>query len=241
MNGFTDLDLDSNLSLEHARADLNTTRLTALSEQTPKTSYPIHQVEMQKVVDINTGIVRYSLMPSGELRLGANHERALAAGDLFFNAQGRLMGITNYKTADLELLVLFILKQHDITFTIEIQRVQNTPPRTLLNITSKLFAFVDTLSVNLLDGLVQANTPTSPTLDEDDEELDIEYEWRPQGNSASPVSFFYRRGDSNGQHKTTAKKSAYDPQFATLLQILETEKATLPEDGVTPKLPGCSG
>ncbi|MDF1678776.1 MAG: hypothetical protein P1U32_08805 [Legionellaceae bacterium] len=250
MTGFTDLDLDSTLGLEQARSDLDTLRLTALSEQTPKASYPIHQVAIQKIIDINTDSVRYSLMPSGELRLGANHKGALAAGDLFFNAQNQLLGITNYKAADVELLALFILKKHDIAFADEIQRVQDSPPKTLLNATAKLFTFIDTLSANLLDGLIQANTPHFLTLDEEEDiDADVEDEiltskgkWQPQGSSASPSGFFYEcRDDNNKRHKPLAKKSGYERQFATLLQILEAEKIAPPEDGATPELPGCSG
>lgn len=171
MPGFTDLDLEAAIDA------LTPIQLTVPSKNTPSSSrITRQQLECIKTKPrLNVHIMRYSLMCSGELRIDEKkfpEEQLLATGDLFFHTNGELTGISNYIHFYHVFLVLDVLKEHGISFSNELQLLQDNPPNTFLTTSRQLSAFLQILPAGLHQSLKLINQ-LSLNVDEDEETEDL--------------------------------------------------------------------
>ncbi|MDF1646646.1 MAG: hypothetical protein P1U61_06680 [Legionellaceae bacterium] len=218
--------------LKEAITALNAIRLTVLSNHTPALSLSIHQLDdIKKGLDPNTGGIRYTLARSGQLFFGLNHksEETLATGDIFFNQQGKVTGLSNYTTNINHLfLVVLVLQKHQIKCVPDLQFLQDDPPDTLVVSESELSHIFSGLSSDRTEDLIAANKLTlsnAPDSEEDElfEEIcflenyytHMSNKWN-QGSSASPNGLFSERRHNN----TPVKPQLQEDEITTPIDLL---------------------
>lgn len=212
MPGFTDLDFNAaRLALSQVQLSLPSSR-TVFSIQST-----IQQLDNSKIKQHSESEgIHYQLLKTGELSVTKNNfsqENLLAEGDLFFNLNGQLRGISNYFSFFHIFLVLYLLKQHQIPFMTCTELLQADPPASYWLDTKEMQRFLNVIPTKLVKDIKQVNQYLT-THQEDDEDYALEEEIFYLASPTSVIGFFGDRKRLNNtpvEEAVFAESASYSP------------------------------